>query len=346
MIRLVVSALVLNFSVLGYAQAGGGHTAVITRLKGSASIFSNDQSKKPSNANLITFEGENYFEMPAKSGAKLGKGDVILTNDDAQVRLIFKNGDSLSVGPSTSYKISWNKDDSAPLINVFYGKVRGIFKKDGPRTGTAVHTKSSVMGVRGTDFYVAAGAATAISVLRGEVALKSKKPGAKEVSLQTGFTAKIDDPSTKKAAPSTSSSKTSAPTTPSSEPDAEEDAVTINQTTRGELVDIQTKSTIKQIASPTQPTEAAAEPEQVAELAELEKQAVETVMADIKVTDPILFAKISDDKTTGTDMDRINTVSVGEMFKKAPISNANTKPTDEELKGLGEDAYDKYFKID
>jgi hypothetical protein len=341
---------VLIFPLYARGDSATGHSAVVTRLKGSAVIFTNAQGSANDQAHQVNFEGENYFEHSVKQGSKLGKGDVIQTAADSQVRLIFKNGDSLSVGPATSYKINWGKDDSAPMINIFYGKVRGIFKKDGPRTGTVVQTKSSVMGVRGTDFCVTAAGSTAVSVLRGEVNLRANKAGAKEVALQTGFTAKIEAPAAKIVSPVDNSEK-SSPTNPSTSStpkvaEAPEQEIVVSPTTKTELVEIQTKSTIKPPVQAEGLKLASVDEENLKEVAELEKQATETVMSDIKVTDPVLYSQISENKKVGQDMDNVNTLSVGELFKKAPEEKKDSKPGAKELEGLGNDAYDRYFRIE
>ena len=343
MFRYALFIVLLLCPLISKGYAVSGHTAVVTRLKGTAVIFSNSQGNTDPSLHRINFEGEEYAEIPVKQGAKLGKGDVIQTGADSQARLIFKNGDSLSVGPATSYKINWGKDDSAPLINIFYGKVRGIFKKDGPRTGTAIHTKTSVMGVRGTDFYVVAAGSTAVSVLRGEVNLRANKEGAKSVSLQTGFTAKIMAPS----APKTRKEEQSQPAIATNLVVAdEEQEVVINPITKKELVEIQVKSTIKtQLAAPGTGVAPMTDEGRI-EVAELEKQSVETVMSDIKVTDPVLYDHIVAKKSTGQDLDNVNTMSVGELFKKAPATSSDAKPGAKDLDGLGNDVYDRYFKVD
>jgi hypothetical protein len=339
--------VLFNLSVSARSESAGGHAAVVTRLKGNAVVFTNSAPAAGLEVGHVTFEGENYLTVPVRAGTKLGKGDVIQTGADTQVRLIFKNGDSLSVGPATSYKINWTKDESAPLLNIFYGQVRGIFKKDGPRAGTVIHTKTSVMGVRGTDFSVTVAGATAVSVLRGEVELRANKPGSKPVSLQTGFTAKIDVPVAKKAAPA--ANVEGAPRPNSEIParaEAPEPEVVITPMTKVELIDIQKKSTLKAPVDSPATGLAPADQETLSEVAALEKQAVETVMSDIKITDPVLYTQISANSVAIQDMDKVNTMAVGDLYKKAPAEKSDLKPGAKELDGLGSDAYERYFKIE
>jgi hypothetical protein len=324
----------------GTVHADGSHAAVVTRLKGTAALFLKAAPASGVETNVVTFEGQTYHEVPLKQGARLGNGDVLQTGTDTQVRLIFRNGDSLSVGPSTSYEVSWEKDSGPPIFKVFYGKVRAIFKKDGPRTGSVVRTKTTAMGVRGTDFHVGVAGGTTVSVLRGEVTLKSTRPGAKEVALQTGFTAKVEEP---KPVPAPKANAAKDQSTPAPTELAAEEII-VAPTTKSELIEIQKKSVVKvvEVASPGESADSGREKE----LAELEKLSAQTVLTDIKATDPILFDKIAANKKAIDDPDAINTLSVGELFKKAPATPGSDKPSAKELEGLGNDAYDKYFKVD
>jgi len=179
-----------------------------------------------------------------------------------------------------------------------------------------------VMGVRGTDFHVAAwskAGGSELSVLRGKVQVAQVVGGGeksgKPIEVGAGFSAVI------KAVPSRIPGVASAKV-------AEE--IAVQQTPREKLVLIQKASKIDKGTAPVG-----------ADIAVLEKQAVTTVMQDIKAEDPALFKSLSESGKAPEDTDEIQAKTVKKLFLAAPVNlKSGHKPTESNVEDG--DAYDKY----
>jgi hypothetical protein len=98
---------------------------------------------------------------PAKVGAKVIPGDTIITKKDARAKLVMIDKNIINISPDSKFlleKYEFNPEENkkGALLNVIYGKVRTTVnqKYDGEEHKFQVKTKSSVAGVRGTDFLV------------------------------------------------------------------------------------------------------------------------------------------------------------------------------------------------
>lgn len=97
----------------------------------------------------------------AKVGAKVFPGDTIITKKDARAKLVMVDKNIINISPDSKFlleKYEYNPEENkkGALLNVIYGKVRTTVnqKYDGEQNKFQVKTKSSVAGVRGTDFLV------------------------------------------------------------------------------------------------------------------------------------------------------------------------------------------------
>ena len=227
------------------------------------------------------------------------------------------------MAPGSAFRVTWDaKKEDKPILELFSGKIRTLIESEGPRTGLTVKTKTAVMGVRGTDFHVAAWSKTGgseLSVLRGKVQVArlpdQTQPVPKPIEVSTGFSAVI------KAQPS-STSQASAPKPP--------ERIEVQQTPREKLVLIQHASKIEKSPGPAE-----------ASIVTLEKQAVKTVMQDIKKEDPGLYKSLVAQGATPTDTDEIQAKTVKKLFLAAPSrERGGSKPQESELDSG--DIYDKY----
>lgn len=148
-----------------------------------------------STAPKIRFEKDYYEAVPIAIGDEIKTGDIIKTEANAGIRIIYENGDSFHVAESTVVKmlIPPASSPANPELDLNDGSVRSIVSKDGPRNRLIIKTKTATMGVRGTDFTVGQGArsGTEVIVLRGQVAMKANAAGAAETMVPIGNTGKL-----------------------------------------------------------------------------------------------------------------------------------------------------------
>lgn len=130
----------ISISTKSFAQAHG----VLMVVKGDVQILQKD---KPA--------------IKAKVGLKVQQGDTISTGKDARAKLVMIDKNIINISPDSKFlleKYEYNPDQNkkGALLNVIYGKVRTTVnqKYDGEINKFQVKTKSSVAGVRGTDFLV------------------------------------------------------------------------------------------------------------------------------------------------------------------------------------------------
>jgi hypothetical protein len=351
-ILLISNALTTS---LAYASTVQG--AVVTRTEGESQIMirKSNAPSAPAGSKSILFEKETYYVRPVKNGDRPANGDVITTGKDGKVRLIYRNGDQVTVTPGTAYKFSWDaKTEKNAVAEVVYGDIRAVIQPEGPRSGMQVKTKSAVMGVRGTDFYVSAWskeAGSKVAVMRGTVAVtpqaepaktdtnaklankqpeKTTPPKAPEVLVSAGSSGVIKD------APAESTQTLAVAGTPTPPK-----IVEVNSTSKQELVVIQTDSKVTK--PKTEELVKASDPI-AKEIATLEAASVETTMQDVKKYDPQLYEKLKANNKEGkpVDADQIQAETVKKIFVTAPSDKKEVrKPTIDDLNDGG-DIYEKY----
>ncbi len=338
--------MLLSGIILGLPSAwgqGDPTTAVVTRKEGEATLLTPSESEAAKDGgSQVQLNGVRYGLSPIKAGKKITPGSIVQTGADGKVRLIFPNGDQVTVAPGTTYentKVSGK--ESKPLFNVFSGQIRAIINKGGPRENLEVKTNTTVMGVRGTDFHVASWSTqggSRVSVLRGKVAVSERQdqpssPGSPAPAPSTSpkYQAPVEV-----AAGQTLTVETKASTDPT------KPKLVVQQTNQEELVTIQKSSTVPRTPKKSGTEDLAKE---AAELENLEKKAVATTLADIAKTDPSLY-KVIKDPSKIDDLDTIQTLTIKKAITTAPSSTSNsstgTKPSLKDLDLDPEDAYDQY----
>ena len=321
-IQISFSILFL-LSTLNQANANP-NAATITSVEGDVKIFSNPSKEAAGPAPRALFEGEYFTVTAAKSGDTIEKGNILRTSPGAKAKVVYENGDSFNVGSATAYRIKW-EDDAAKgktEVAMMYGKIRGVVSKEGPRSRLFIKTKSAVMGVRGTDFFIAddGGKGTEVSVLRGKVEVENKptttETTAKKVQIAQGQSAEV-----------TAEAKTKP--------------IEVKKTTKEELTAI-SKSTTTAIKTTDEIKHEVRDIAQVSKVQELEKKAAESTLKDIKNYDKKLYDSLNSKGVTSTT--EINQQVVANLTAKAPDAPKKRKPYRAELENLGDDAYKRYFK--
>jgi hypothetical protein len=348
----------LTYWSLGTAASYANNVqgAVVTRSEGDAQIMikqSTLSTAPPSGVKSIIFEKESYFIRPVKPGDRPANGDVVTTGKDGKIRLIYRNGDQVTVTPGTAYKFSWDpKTDRNAIAEIIYGDIRAVIQPDGPRSGMKVKTKSAVLGVRGTDFYVSSwskDAGSKVTVMRGSVMLAPRISDPTATAPSTS-TLQLQEVLVPAGSSGTVIQKVMAPaenlalTTPSSPPSTP--TVAVELTSKQELIVIQSDSKVtKPKVDELLKTADAGTKDKLKEISLLEATSVESTLKDVKRYDPELFKKIQEEakKTKKTlDSDHVQAEAVKKIFITAPsLEKAVNKPTLDDLENGG-DIYDKY----
>ena len=319
--------LFLNYSI--YASTNVG---ILLKKQGTVEILSNPSKKAISKGKTVLYNGTYYNITPARPGMKIKNGSILRTGKKSKAKIVYKNGDQFNVGEGTAYEIAWKRDTKkkeATTVNLIYGSLRGIVSKKGPRNNMKVKSRNAVMGVRGTDFHFAqkgTSGKSAITVIRGEVKVTenlAKKVNEKpqEFKIKQGFSASIN---------------TLKEDIKSEKPLATK--VDIEQTTKTQLVSIHNDSKVK-----PKKEDLAQAKEVQKELVELEKQAVETTLDDIKEYQPKVYEQMI--KAKVKSIDKVNATVVAKAFKVAPAKPKKKSFDDLDIE-IEDDAYDKYFSED
>ncbi len=331
--RLVFAILtILSVSATSYASPNVGF---ITRVTGDVEIYTEPSSGSvKGDAPHIKFDEKFYSVKKGKRGFKIKNGFVVKAGDKSKARIVFKNGDQITVSAGSAYAVNWDKGSKSAGLRLYFGKVRAMIKKGGPRSGMKVRTRSAVMGVRGTDFHVKAWSqkgGTALTVLRGAVTIKqaAAKPDVKPVMIPAGSTAEVKAAPKPKPAPMKATTGSDA--TVNNEGDSQKTAknpeapapmIVVKKTTKQDLVVIQHSTKVKKSPKPAPKNaeEEKAQIEEEKELAALEDKAVEATMDDIKTYDPKLYEVIQEKQKFAKpdeviDVDEIQAETVKELFK-------------------------------
>jgi hypothetical protein len=311
--------------------------ATVTQTEGTVKLLTSPTTQgfegPPPHAR---FEGINYSEREVRVGDRVEQGNILRTSPGSKARVVYDNGDQLSVGSATAYKIRWKQDSATSQVSMdlMYGRVRGVVEKGGPRSHFLIRTKSATMGVRGTDFFIATGGAAAeateVTILRGAVevtplAQAASAAAPKPVVVKAGESAEVARPAPVPVGAVLSATEDEDASTPAP-------GVEVRSTTQQELSAIRSAS---HVAAPAAPAPA---PVQA-----LEQKAVATTMKDIQAADPALFAALQA-KPAPASSEELNSAVVSKAAETAPAAPPNHKPSAVELDDAGQGVYDRFYK--
>ncbi|MBI3793839.1 MAG: FecR domain-containing protein [Nitrospinae bacterium] len=163
--RLFLSAVCL-LAVFVPASQALDFSAEIADLDGQATILQKATGK----------------QVQATKGMKLFPGDVIETKPDAEVELLYDDGNVSRLAEKTTLTIHTLSVDEnknkATILELAVGKVKNyVSKLDGPGSKFEVHTKTAVAGVTGTPPWVVGAFNTTGGQQRVEVDLLVGKNG-------------------------------------------------------------------------------------------------------------------------------------------------------------------------
>lgn len=285
------------------------HTGTFVHVSGEVIVL-NKAGKKP----FVLYQDKKYSYKPAKIGSRVDAGEVIQTKGNSKAKIIFANGDSLNVGAGSSIVMpqpTKNKKENETELKVIYGKIRSVISKKSPRNNLKIKTKTAVAGVRGTDVYLHHNMqkGTLVTVLRGKVKVSStERKNVKPVIVETGYMATDVVQDVKK--------------------------IVKKPITKEKIIEVQVQSTVKD----NEPLEKKVKKE----VQVLEQKNKQVVIEDIQRYQPEIYKDIKDRKDKLT-VDEISAKVSSKIYKKAPSERPKYKPTQDDLKNMGQDVYNKYF---
>ncbi|SMF49771.1 FecR family protein [Pseudobacteriovorax antillogorgiicola] len=319
--------------VAGVGLAKGRNEATLTKFYGKVRLFKNPSQNKDGPGPFAKVGGTYFTVVKAAKGATLKPFERIQTGSRSKAKLVYSNGDQITVSANTAYEVSLEGESGVkkPVYDMIFGKIRGLIRGDGPRHGMKVRSNTMVMGVRGTDFFVAArgkSGHTEVSVLRGQVEVTPRQPNAKPVKVDSGFTISVPKVQPK-------------PKGQANDPlsDLKVSTVKVEPTTKAAVAEIYQETIIT--AKQSQEEQEIVPPKVKAQLEQLERKAVEATRDDIKKHDPVLFEKIRNIPVqkieSADDLQAITTKKAFDAAPKAKASKARFKDLE------NSDIYDKYF---
>jgi hypothetical protein len=312
-----VRLLTIIFFTLLIATNSFAQVATIVRLSGHVEILSHPSKAENQNGPKILYDNDYYLVTKPRVGLRLQDGIIIKTGSDSKFSMIYQNGDMVTVGESSFYKVlPKSRTDGKSVTELLQGVVRTTVAKDGPNSGMEVRAGTSAMGVRGTDFVVSRPGKASdaeLVVLRGEVAVGKKSGTAisKPQSVKAGQMAEMSQKQIQNV-----------------KKPSEQIAV--------RLADKETLGTVQVETSPS-PSNLNAlkatnpEEKKLAESIEaLEAKAATNILKDIKIENPVLYKKLTEENKGQIDTFTLNTSTVETAFLKAPVpeaikSNPNAK---------------------
>ena len=114
-------------------------------------------------ATVVVLKGtaKNQAGKALKEKDSIDPGTTISTAPRSFVKLMFKDGSQMNVGPDTTMKIENTKPGEPGLVNLVGGQIRAKVTKDllkgnegDGKDKLVIKTKTAAMGIRGTDFNV------------------------------------------------------------------------------------------------------------------------------------------------------------------------------------------------
>ncbi|NQY99912.1 MAG: FecR domain-containing protein [Bdellovibrionales bacterium] len=349
----IPSTLVL-LALLSLSAQAKKYVGTIVISKGDVKVLTKSLAQKESSKKFVLYEGTKYAYQKARIGLRMRPGYILQTGTNGRAKVVYSNGDHVILAPGSSVampKPTKDKKASGTELDLFYGKIRALVSKKGPRKQMRVKTKGAVAGVRGTDFYMSytGGVGTDLTVLRGAVELGDKKKQMKPAVIKTGYKATLTEPpvaqknddgsaaepgQTKPVAMQKGGKPTEGTTTSSPR------SIEIAEATKAELLTVQAASNVKLDKKEFKELDE----ETQKEIKTLQKKSLKVVLDDIKAEDPNLYKEIV--KSKNVSEDAVNTQVVSKLFKQAPAPKKPKKANLEEIDQIGKDVYEKYFKTE
>ena len=318
LMHLVAGFCILIFGVTSFAQTFVG---TILAVQGDVKVLHvpTPQDHRP----FARLKGQEYAYVQAKLGMKVNPGEVILSETNGKIKIVYPNGDTFLIGNSSSFILptmidkqadnSKVNDGATSTVKMYYGRFRATISKTGPRNSLRVVTPDAVAGVRGTDFFTRANATygTQLTVLRGTVAMRSEQDLSHAIDVHSGYSA---------------ATSVKLQTFPHAE-----------EATREDIMYAQKSTAVK----PNPHAIAHLPSAERQEIHHLQKKEFESVMADIHDHNPGLYRELQ--KRGVRNIEQINRQVIQRLAQNAPAKKKK-KPTRDELNRAGRNTYKRYYR--
>lgn len=130
----------------------------------------------------VTKEHDRSPSVALTVGSIINAGDTIRTAANSSVKLVLKDATEMNIGPQSQFKVEDLGNAERPgVFSMMYGALRAkVSKSVNGDIKAVIKTKSSTMGVRGTDFQAISNPqtqTTSLVTFEGAVAMTKADPG-------------------------------------------------------------------------------------------------------------------------------------------------------------------------
>lgn len=190
----------VTFCLFLFSISASNHSGFLVAVEGDVKVYRTiDNTDIPSEAITSIIEGKKYRFFKAKVYGKIYENDVVVTGKDSKTKLVLSNANTLMIGAYTNFTVKEaGANNNSSSFKLMYGKIRSVVKQDVGKDGKfQINTPSSVIGVRGTDFYTTykpQNGTTTVTTLDGVVAVKNLTGKiTQEVLVEAGYTSYVVD---------------------------------------------------------------------------------------------------------------------------------------------------------
>lgn len=192
--------MLITFCLFLFSVSASNHSGYLVAVEKDVKVYrSIDNKDIPTDAINATIDGKKYKFFNAKVYGKVYESDVIVTGKDSKTKLVLSNANTLMIGAYTNFTVrEAGTDSKSSSFKLMYGKIRSVVKQDVGKNGKfQINTPSSVIGVRGTDFYTTykpQNGTTTVTTLDGVVSVKNLTGKiTQEVLVEAGYTSFVVD---------------------------------------------------------------------------------------------------------------------------------------------------------
>ena len=154
----IIHVFGIGVQVSAEAQAGP-QVGTITSIQGIVKLFHSPGEEMEGPPPHVLLKMSISRSKDVKVGDRLENKNILRVSPGSSAKVIYDNGDMITVGSSTAYRINWKKDDvkAETTINMMYGKIRGVVARwaaQPPQSQNGIGDD----GRRGTEFLLLTGA--------------------------------------------------------------------------------------------------------------------------------------------------------------------------------------------